>query len=50
MKLAVVISVAVSLDASNGAFLWLDNYTRYSRAVAPTVIAENGIFRIGATE
>ena len=39
-----------SLDASTGDLLWLDNYTRYSRALTPTIVAENGVFRFGRGE
>lgn len=39
-----------SLDATTGTFEWLDNYFRYSYALAPTVVADNGIFVPGMTQ
>lgn len=39
-----------ALDASSGAFLWLDNYVRYSSSLAPMVVASNGVFTVGAGE
>ncbi|HEY5934843.1 MAG TPA: PQQ-binding-like beta-propeller repeat protein, partial [Kofleriaceae bacterium] len=34
----------LTLDATTGSFLAIDNYFRYSAAVTPLVIADNGVF------
>lgn len=34
----------LTLDATTGSFLAIDNYFRYSSAVTPLVIADNGVF------